>query len=190
MGLRKKNTTVRGREYRLADRENRKQIDLKMYDETIKSCVRKVIDIPEEDILVEENCFVLVDFPITNADSRGIGKELSNYKSPMKALCVNRPVLFVGTKTNEGRIYSLANAEYREKINLQEYSDIIKDCIHSVCEDAVVYVLTDSYIISTPITTGQAREIGKRMGKHPSLKNFSLDRYLLFEGKNVEITIQ
>lgn len=190
MGLRKKNTTVRGREYRLADRENRKQIDLKMYDETIKLCVRKVIDIPEEDILVEENCFVLVNFPITNADSRGIGKELSNYKSPMKALCVNRPVLFVGTETNEGRIYSLANAEYREKINLQEYSDIIKDCIHSVCEDAVVYVLTDSYIISTPITTGQAREIGKRMGKHPSLKNFSLDRYLLFEGKNVEITIQ
>lgn len=189
MKSQRRNNTVQGKEYRLADRENRKLVDLKEYNETIKASVMKVIDIPQEDIVVEEDCFILVDFPVSNADSREIGKKLSNYKSPMKTLCINRPVLFVGTKTDKGRMYVLANMKYREKVNLQKYSDVIIKCIHSVCTDAEVNVLKDSYIITTPITTGQAREIGKRMGKNPSLKVYSLDRYVLFEGKNVQLTI-
>ena len=181
--------TIQGKEYRLADKEYRKNVDLKDYTKIIKDSVIKVLDISEKNILVESHHFIILNFDVSNSNSREIGKELSGYKSPMKSLCINRPVIFVGEKTDSGRRYMFANSKYRKKVDLKDYADIIEKCVYSVSPDANIEIHNDSYVINTPITTGQAREIGKRMGKETLLKIYALDRYVLFEGRNVIITM-
>lgn len=89
----------------------------------------------------------------------------------------------------QGKEYRLADKEYRKNVDLKDYTDIIEKCVYSLSPDANIEIHNDSYVINTPITTGQAREIGKRMGKETLLKIYALDRYVLFEGRNVIITM-
>lgn len=187
--MNKDNPTQKARKFMLVDKEKRESTDLRDYEDEISEAVYEHLDIAEDDLIIMEDCFLILNYEVSSSDAIKIGRALSSYQSPLFPLCKNYPLLFTGCKVNGGREYCLVNEAYAEITDLRWFKEIISNTVKSVCPDAELEVYQDYYSINTPITNGEAREIGKRLGKNPQLQYLKKDRFVLFEGKDVMITI-
>ena len=132
------------------------------------------------------NRFVILQNNITNEEARNIGSKLAKVRG-LKNSCVNRPILFIGRKLskNDAREYVLADVDYRESEDLHKYKKIIHETINEVIPGAKVIVRENKYTIYTPITSGQARRIGRLLA-FTELSEFAHRRAVLFEGREIE----
>lgn len=173
------------REFYLTDLMCREDIDLKKYQSVIQLAVQTVLDdLEEDDIIVEEKRFVILDHDIQNEEAREIGRLLVS--TPLGNFCINRPVLFVGrNRGKKYREYVLADTKLRDEIDLTKYKKLIRKTIHQVIPDIKVKVKPDKYILEKDaITNGQAGRIGRLMAQ-TELYEFARSRIVLFEGKEI-----
>lgn len=81
--------------------------------------------------------------------------------------------------------YHLANTDCRKTVCLKSYEEIIKNSVHKICPDTRVIVEDDGYIILDDVSRGDKIKIGLELA-HTSLGKYSLERPILFRGKNID----
>ena len=82
------------------------------------------------------------------------------------------------------RVYSLANPEYRNTVNLLDFERHIKKAVKNTNPDLEVVVDEHSYAIPDTVTTGEVIKIGRAIAKSP-LGKYCLERPVLFIGARV-----
>lgn len=174
------------KEFMLTDIRERQNVNLLKYKKQIVQVIEEVIE--DTLVVVETNRFVILQNNITNEEVRNIRSKQAKVRG-IKNSCVNHPILFIGRKLskNDAREYVLADVDYRESEDLRNYKKIIHETINEMITGAKVIVRENKYTIYKPITSGQARRIGRSLAL-TELSEFAHRRAVLFEGREVAET--